>query len=71
VSNLPCTYAFWRSWEYNHGADVKSVSGSTATSMMIFPSTPFAEVIAGTIIIVISWIMDVGRELQEEQELVV
>jgi hypothetical protein len=39
--------------------------------MMILPSTPFDEVIAGTIIIVISWIMDVGRELREEQDLVV
>jgi bacteriorhodopsin len=31
----------------------------------------FNEVILGTIILVVSWIMDVGRELREEQDLVV
>jgi predicted small integral membrane protein len=32
---------------------------------------PFAELIVGGIIIVLAWIMDVGRELREEQDLVV
>ena len=31
----------------------------------------FESVISGTIILVVSWIMDVGRELREEQDLVV
>jgi hypothetical protein len=31
----------------------------------------FSQIIIGTIIIVVSWIMDVGRELREEQDLVV
>jgi len=35
------------------------------------PSDPFSVVLAGIIIIVISWIMDVGRELREEQDLTV
>lgn len=30
---------------------------------------PLPEVILGTIILVVSWIMDVGRELREEQDL--
>jgi hypothetical protein len=29
------------------------------------------QLISGMIIIVVSWIMDVGRELREEQDLVV
>jgi uncharacterized membrane protein len=29
------------------------------------------QIILGTIVIVIAWIMDVGRELREEQDLVV
>ena len=32
---------------------------------------PLAVVLAGIIIIVISWIMDVGRELREDQDLTV
>jgi hypothetical protein len=32
---------------------------------------PFSALIVGTIVIVVSWIMDVGRELREEQDLVV
>ena len=32
---------------------------------------PFTEIIVGTIVLVVSWIMDVGRELREEQDLVV
>lgn len=32
---------------------------------------PFTELIVGAIIMVVSWIMDVGRELREEQDLVV
>lgn len=31
----------------------------------------FSQIIVGTIIIIISWVMDVGRELREEQDLVV
>jgi hypothetical protein len=30
-----------------------------------------AQILAGTMIIVISWIMDVGREMREEQDLTV
>jgi hypothetical protein len=32
---------------------------------------PFGIVILGTVIVFFSWIMDVGRELREEQDLVV
>jgi hypothetical protein len=32
---------------------------------------PFAQIITGIIIIVVSWIMDVGRELREEADLTV
>jgi hypothetical protein len=53
------------------GVAAYEAGSTTTTFMMILPSTPFDEVIAGTIIIVISWIMDVGRELREEQDLVV
>jgi hypothetical protein len=31
----------------------------------------FQQIILGTIVIIVSWIMDVGRELREEQDLVV
>jgi len=34
-------------------------------------STPVGELIWGAVVIVVSWIMDVGRELREEQDLVV
>ena len=32
---------------------------------------PFTQLIVGAIIVVVAWIMDVGRELREEQDLVV
>jgi len=32
---------------------------------------PFTQIIIGSIIIVVAWVMDVGRELREEQDLVV
>lgn len=32
---------------------------------------PFMELIAGAVILVVSWIMDVGREMREEQDLLV
>ena len=34
-------------------------------------SDPFTELVVGIVVIVVSWIMDVGRELREEQDLVV
>jgi len=34
-------------------------------------SGPFTLAVAGTIIVIVSWIMDVGRELREEQDLTV
>lgn len=34
-------------------------------------SGPFTLVVAGTIIVMVSWIMDVGRELREDQDLTV
>jgi nucleoside recognition membrane protein YjiH len=33
--------------------------------------TVFEQLTVGTIILIVSWIMDVGRELREEQDLVV
>ncbi len=42
-----------------------------ARSVMSSGQHPFAELIVGAIIIVVAWIMDVGRELREEQDLVV
>lgn len=37
----------------------------------IMPSFPAVALIGGAIVVVVSWIMDVGRELREEHDLVV
>jgi hypothetical protein len=40
-------------------------------SLTISLTPPFPGLVAGFVIIVVSWIMDVGRELREEQDLTV
>jgi hypothetical protein len=55
------------------GTNAASISGTeveTATWELRL-SGPFTLVIAGTIIVMVSWIMDVGRELREDQDLTV
>jgi len=42
-----------------------------ARSLVSSGQHPFTELIVGAIIVVVAWIMDVGRELREEQDLVV
>ena len=42
-----------------------------ARSVVSSGQHPFTELIVGAIVIVVAWIMDVGRELREEQDLVV
>ena len=46
-------------------------SDDVARSVVSSGQQPFTELILGAIIIVVAWIMDVGRELREEQDLVV
>ncbi len=45
-------------------------SAETAAHISV-RSAPVGQLILGTIVIVASWIMDVGREMREEQDLVV
>ncbi|HEX7081580.1 MAG TPA: DUF2975 domain-containing protein [Gammaproteobacteria bacterium] len=47
------------------------VPGHGIASRIRIDEAPFTELVVGIIIIVVSWIMDVGRELREEQDLVV
>lgn len=50
---------------------VPALLPAEGTSQTIVGGMPFMQIIVGTVVIVVSWIMDVGRELREEQELVV
>ena len=50
-------------------ADGMSITTSPNTALNF--GGVFNQIILGTIILVVSWIMDVGRELREEQDLVV
>jgi hypothetical protein len=47
------------------------VQDSAATTTSINLNIPFSVIIVGTVIVFFSWIMDVGRELREDQDLVV
>ena len=47
------------------------MSIATSPNLALNVGGVFNEVILGTVILVVSWIMDVGRELREEQDLVV
>jgi hypothetical protein len=51
-------------------ADGMSVTTSPSAGLLNVGGV-FNQIILGTIVIVIAWIMDVGRELREEQDLVV
>jgi hypothetical protein len=48
-----------------------ALASSATREVMINLNIPFGIVILGTVIVFFSWIMDVGRELREEQDLVV
>jgi hypothetical protein len=51
-------------------ADGMTITTSPSAGMPYIGGV-FNQIILGTIVIVIAWIMDVGRELREEQDLVV
>jgi hypothetical protein len=52
------------------GAGAAAAEGGDAT-IAIGLAEPFHAALAGIVIIIVSWIMDVGRELREEQDLTV
>lgn len=53
------------------GADALPADAGEISSINVGSSGVFGFVLTGVIIIIVSWIMDVGRELREEQDLTV
>jgi uncharacterized membrane protein len=47
------------------------VGDSAVSPRSIVPSSPMPALVVGAIVMIVSWIMDVGRELREHDELVI
>jgi hypothetical protein len=52
-------------------AAMPEIAAATAGWLGIMPSFPGNQLIVGGIVILISWIMDVGRQLRDEHDLVI
>lgn len=62
---------FSLAWLFQFGSALPAISSSVDEWARIVPSFPMLELVGGAIVILVSWIMEVGRELREEHDLVV
>jgi len=58
-------------WVFEFASALPAITSSVDQWAQVVSSFPMLALVCGAIVILVSWIMDVGRELREDQDLVV